>query len=108
MVQICKIKPHEHVCSQGEMGKKEKLIDCRHCTKSFRGHQYYLNHFVVEHMEASGVTVRKHHCNTCGREYTNSLALRNHKCQTKGKKWRRRPKTATVSSTTSDQTEPTE
>ena len=108
MVQICKIKPHECVCSQGETGKKEKLIDCRHCTKSFHSHQYYLNHLAVEHVEASGVTVRKHHCNTCGREYANSSALRNHKCWPKGEKQRRRPKSAIVSSTTSDQTEPTE
>ena len=49
MVQICKIKPHKRVCSQGETGKKEKLIDCRHCTKSFCGRQYYLNHLAVEH-----------------------------------------------------------
>ena len=96
------------ICSQGEMSKKEKLINCRHCTKSFHSCQYYLNHLAVEHAEASGVTARKHHCNTCGREYANLSALRNHKCRPKGEKWRTRLKSATVSSTTSDQTEPTE
>ena len=107
MVQICKIKPHKCVCSQGETAKKEKLIDCRHCMKSFHSRQYYLNHLAVEHAEASRLTARKHHCNTCGREYANSSALKNHKCHPKGKKWRRRPKSATVTSKTSDQVEPT-
>ena len=48
MVQICKIKPHEKVCPQGETGKKEKLLDCDFCEKSFCSRQCYLNHLAVE------------------------------------------------------------
>ena len=65
MVQIRKIKPHERVCCEGESGKKDKIIDCSYCEKSFWSLQYYLNHIAVEHAEASGVTPHKHHCNTC-------------------------------------------
>ena len=98
MVQIRKIKRHKQVCREGESGKKEKIIDCSYCEKSFRNRQYYLNHIAVEHAEASGVTPRKHYCNTCGREYANSSALKNHVCRPKGMK--RRPKSSTVTSTT--------
>ena len=100
MVQICKIAPHQKVCSMGETGKKEKLIECKYCQKGFRGRQYYLHHLGVTHSKESGVKHHQHHCNICGHDYSNASALKNHVCCPIRTKRCRKPKSSTVSSTT--------
>ena len=92
IAQINKIKSHEMVCAASGTKKKEKLIDCDYCAKSFQSRQYYLGHVTTHHAQEAGITPAQHHCSVCGRDYATSSSLKGHECRPQSQKRRRKPK----------------
>ena len=88
------MKPYVH---RRTLQKQRSFLIVITAQSLFVSKQYLNNHVSTEHAEEAGVCEKRHHCNTCGRDYANSLSLRQHKCHPQGEKRKRRPKNSQVS-----------